>query len=481
MPASMSSARADALAERERRLVDELADDPPEHEPGRVADPLDVLAQRREEALGGARRPASSVSGPRVSSTRPRRRPAAAARGSRRRRRRGRARPASPRRSSIACGPPCSGGSSSVGAAVEDQERHLAVGLLGRARRPSPRPRRASQQLARRAARSPAITTTSPSPPPAAGAARGSSAAGAGRRGSRSTAAAGLAPVRGRRRPSARVERRRAPARLAEALLVERLARPRSRRRRRRGPSARTAPCGSRRRGGRCGRPARRRDAAPAASRSASRPNGRLQRLTRKPGPSAASITSLPIASPVRAGERERRLAGLLAGDDLEQPHQRRRVEEVHADDALGPRRGGGDRGDRQRGGVASPARSRGRRSRASAREQLALELERLGRRLDHQLARGERPRASSTGSSARGRGLGVGRAPAPALGALRAGSRAARSTPRSSASGTGSCSSVRAPASAASWAMPAPIVPAPTTPIEPGRTVGRVTRGRAR
>ena len=46
MPASMSSARADALAQREGRLVDELADDPAEHEPGRVADPLDVLAQR---------------------------------------------------------------------------------------------------------------------------------------------------------------------------------------------------------------------------------------------------------------------------------------------------------------------------------------------------------------------------------------------------------------------------------------------------
>ena len=32
--------------------------------------------------------------------------------------------------------------------------------------------------------------------------------------------------------------------------------------------------------------------------RSASRPKGRLQRFTRKPGPSVASITVLPIASP---------------------------------------------------------------------------------------------------------------------------------------------------------------------------------------
>src|SRR3954447_2706556 len=42
-------------------------------------------------------------------------------------------------------------------------------------------------------------------------------------------------------------------------------------------------------------------------------------------------------------------------------------------------------------------------------------------------------------------------------------------SIPGASASGTGSCSSVRAPACRqASWAMPAPIVPAPTTPMVP-------------
>ena len=41
-----------------------------------------------------------------------------------------------------------------------------------------------------------------------------------------------------------------------------------------------------------------------------------------------------------------------------------------------------------------------------------------------------------------------------------------ARAAPRWSASASGSCSSVRAPERAASWAMPEPIVPAPTTPI---------------
>ena len=43
---------ADAFAEREGGLVDDLADDPPEHQPGRVPDPRHVLAERVEETLG---------------------------------------------------------------------------------------------------------------------------------------------------------------------------------------------------------------------------------------------------------------------------------------------------------------------------------------------------------------------------------------------------------------------------------------------
>ncbi len=43
---------------------------------------------------------------------------------------------------------------------------------------------------------------------------------------------------------------------------------------------------------------------------------------------------------------------------------------------------------------------------------------------------------------------------------------RRAFSAPLCSASGNGSYSSVRAPERAASWAMPLPIVPAPSTPI---------------
>ena len=71
MPASMSSAAPTPVAEREARLVDELADDPAEHEAGRVADPLDVAAERarRTPRRRGRRRPRCVAL--RVSSTSP--------------------------------------------------------------------------------------------------------------------------------------------------------------------------------------------------------------------------------------------------------------------------------------------------------------------------------------------------------------------------------------------------------------------------
>ena len=56
----MSRGAPDSFTEREGALVDDLADDPPEHQPGGVIDPHRVLAERGEELLdgcgGGARR-----------------------------------------------------------------------------------------------------------------------------------------------------------------------------------------------------------------------------------------------------------------------------------------------------------------------------------------------------------------------------------------------------------------------------------------
>ena len=45
-------------------------------------------------------------------------------------------------------------------------------------------------------------------------------------------------------------------------------------------------------------------------------------------------------------------VGGLEARDDLDQPHQGNRIEEMHAADALGILAGGGDRRDRDGGGV---------------------------------------------------------------------------------------------------------------------------------
>src|SRR6202035_1467321 len=62
----------DALADREGRLVDDLADHPAQHEPGGIADPRDMLAERREEALGslggrrGRERPARELDQPSI-------------------------------------------------------------------------------------------------------------------------------------------------------------------------------------------------------------------------------------------------------------------------------------------------------------------------------------------------------------------------------------------------------------------------------
>ena len=83
----------------------------------------------------------------------------------------------------------------------------------------------------------------------------------------------------------------------------------------------------------------------------------------------------------------DRPLGALLRADHLEQRHQRRRVEEVHPDDVLRPRGRAGKRGHRNR------RRIRGQHHVVAAHqrqgtEQVALQVGALGRRLDHELAR---------------------------------------------------------------------------------------------
>ena len=162
--------------------------------------------------------------------------------------------------------------------------------------------------------------------------------------------------------------------------------------------------------------------------RSASSENGRLQRLTRKPGPSAASITCLPIASPVARAVAS--AVGRLSSPATTSTSciTGRRVEEVHADHALRAGHAGAIAvtlsDDVLVASTQSSPHDLGERA-----EQLALELEALRRGLDHQVAGGQ---------VAEG---GDGRRP----------SRRARA----SAAGSGSYRSVSSPAPAASAAMP--------------------------
>ena len=59
------------------------------------------------------------------------------------------------------------------------------------------------------------------------------------------------------------------------------------------------------------------------------------------------------------AGAGQDLLRGLSADHDLEQLHDRHRVEEVQPQEALRPREGGGDLVDRQARGIAGQDRAR--------------------------------------------------------------------------------------------------------------------------
>jgi hypothetical protein len=85
-----------------------------------------------------------------------------------------------------------------------------------------------------------------------------------------------------------------------------------------------------------------------------------------------------------RAGDGDRVGRGVGARHDLDEAHDRRRVEEVHPDDAVGRARRRADRGHRQRRGVR---RQDGPGVAGELAQQLALELQALGRRLDDEVA----------------------------------------------------------------------------------------------
>ena len=160
-------------------------------------------------------------------------------------------------------------------------------------------------------------------------------------------------------------------------------------------------------------------------SMSAIRSCQQAQRLETERAVAAVDQKPRPVARPDdrlahrlarRVGERECALRRLRAGHDLQQAHDRRGVEEVHPHHPLGHRH--------RRGAIAvtsneevlvasthpSPTIS------DSVAVQLVLELQALGRRLDHELAGSERsqvvhgpqaigrvPRVRGGGAAARG------------------------------------------------------------------------------
>ena len=321
MPASMSAAEPTPSPSAKHASLTSWATIRPSTSPG--ASPTrsacrPSVAKKRSAAASGR-----GVVGPAVSSTS---RPSGGDAGGSRRRAAGSCAASGARRRGAAAGRP-GAARRLVGAAVDDQRRHLAVRASG-ARRPSPR-LAAAQLVGERA-----VARDHDEAVAAAGLGR----LGVGRPARRVLvpAAPGLAAeAPGGDRAARRAATGASAARRTTARRTS--ARSRSRRRSRRGPSARTGPSGSRRPCGRCGRPARASRAAPATSRSASSANGRLQRLTRKPGAVGGvdHVLAHRLAGLAGARERARRLDSAPATTSTSRI-TRRRVEEVHADDALG-------------------------------------------------------------------------------------------------------------------------------------------------
>ena len=113
-------------------------------------------------------------------------------------------------------------------------------------------------------------------------------------------------------------------------------------------------------------------------------------RLTTNPGVSWHCTTSLPRRTATSAADGHGRCRCQLALGDLDQRHQRRRVEEVHADDALRPRRRRGDLGHREGRRIGGEDRV-GAADPVQVREERALRLDLLDDRLDDEVAPRER------------------------------------------------------------------------------------------
>ena len=118
-----------------------------------------------------------------------------------------------------------------------------------------------------------------------------------------------------------------------------------------------------------------------------------------EPGRVVAANRALAEPLPHREGRLDGIVRRKLRAHDLDEGHQRRRVEEMHADDAFGRRRRRRDLGHGQRRRVRRENRV-GPHDPLELPEQLSLRLEILDDRLDHEVAVGEGRRASVVSES---------------------------------------------------------------------------------
>ena len=92
---------------------------------------------------------------------------------------------------------------------------------------------------------------------------------------------------------------------------------------------------------------------------------------------------------PDRPGGLERLVGGRQGADELEQPHDRHRIEEVGADHPVWPACRDGELDDRDRAGIAGQDRFRATDA-VELREGFLLDLQVFGGGLDHQLTVGQ-------------------------------------------------------------------------------------------
>ena len=183
-----------------------------------------------------------------------------------------------------------------------------------------------------------------------------------------------------------------------------------------------------------------------------------------------------------RVGRVERRVRGELAADDLDERQDRRGVEEVHPDDAVGPASTAAiSVTESAEVFVASTVVRRDHG--LDPREEVVLDREVLEDGLDHEVAAGER--GDVVGGSSRPRCRSLSSSVSRPFSTLRASWRSTSPRPRSASSRVDSTATVGTPACTHSWAIRSPSCRArprpPSAPFRCSRSPPRMLLRRRR